>query len=79
MCHLRLQHSVSTFEMYMPLHSNSRDVVASSPPFSRPAARAPRRAVSFPEAGILLYSDGGGSGDEIGWRAYSLVNILNVF
>ena len=27
-------------------HSNSRDVVASSPSFSRPAARAPRRACS---------------------------------
>ena len=27
-------------------NSNSRDVVASSPSFSRPAARAPRRACS---------------------------------
>ena len=34
--------------------------------------------IQFPET-ILLYSDGGGSGDEIGRRAYSLVNILNVF
>ena len=38
--------------------------------------RAPRRAVSSPEAAILLYSGGGGSGDEIGRRAYSLANIF---
>ena len=29
-------------------NSNSRDVVASSPSFSRPAARAPRRTYSYP-------------------------------
>ena len=43
----RLQFPISISQrLFRCRYSNSRDVVASSPSFSRPAARAPRRACS---------------------------------